>query len=182
VLRKIQPTPAKLKPAKVLVLIQPPPIGRQIAVLIGILAVCFLEAGIGASITFQSVNGWYRTIQKPAWTPPDWVFSPVWTVLYALMAVAAWLVWRRAGWRAARFPLVLFGLQLVLNVGWSLCFFGFRNPGLAAAEIVVLWLAIAVTTAAFWLHSRAAALLMGPYLAWTSFALVLNVAIWRLNA
>jgi tryptophan-rich sensory protein len=103
-------------------------------------------------------------------------------MLYALMAVAAWLVWRRAGWRAARFPLVLFGLQLVLNVGWSLCFFGFRNPGLAAAEIVVLWLAIAATTATFWFYSRAAALLMGPYLAWTSFAVVLNVAIWRLNA
>ncbi len=156
--------------------------GRQIVVLIGMLAVCFAAAGVGAGITSQSVNEWYQDLRKPEWTPPDRVFGPVWTVLYALMAVAAWMVWRRAGWPAARFPLTLFGIQLLLNVGWSLCFFGFKSPGLAAGEIAVLWLAIVATLAAFWHHSRLGALLMVPYLTWTSFAAVLNLAIWRLNA
>lgn len=145
------------------------------------LAVCFVAAGIGASITSQSVHGWYQALRKPDWNPPDWIFGPVWTVLYALMAVAAWLVWRSAGWPAARSALVVFGLQLLLNVGWSLCFFGLRNPGLAAGEIVALWLAIAVTIASFWRHSRWGAVLLLPYLAWTSFAAILNLAIWRLN-
>jgi len=162
--------------------IQPRQTGRQIAVFIGMLAVCFAAAGIGARITSHSVNDWYQNLRKPEWTPPDWVFGPVWTMLYALMAVAAWMVWRRAGWAAAKFSLTLFGIQLLLNVGWSLCFFGFKSPGLAGGEIVVLWLAISATIAAFWHHSPPGSLLLAPYLTWTSFAAVLNFAIWRLNA
>lgn len=158
-----------------------PTVVRQVAWLIGFIAVCFTAAGLGAAVTATSVGGWYQTLAKPGWNPPDWLFGPVWTALYFLMAVAAWLVWRRGGWTPARGPLGLFGLQLLLNVGWSAIFFGLRSPGFAFLEIVVLWLAIAATAIGFKSKSSLAALLLVPYLAWTSFAVVLNLAIWRLN-
>ena len=142
--------------------------------------VCFLAAGLGSLFTMASVGGWYATLAKPAWSPPDWIFGPVWTVLYATMAVAGWLVWRRGG--LASVPaLRWFAVQLVLNVGWSVVFFGLRIPGLAFIEIVALWLAIAVTLMTSWRVSRPAAILLVPYLLWVSFAAGLNFAIWRLN-
>lgn len=156
--------------------------GKQIAVLVVSLAVCFAAAGIGGSVTTSSLEDWYQTINKPSWNPPDWLFGPVWTTLFAMMSVAAWLVWRASGFRGAQLAFVWFGLQLLLNVFWSFLFFGQRNPGWAAIEIVVLWLAIAITIALFWKHSRLAALLMIPYLLWVSFAAVLNFTIWQLNA
>lgn len=158
-----------------------PTVVRQVAWLIGFIAVCFIVAGLGAAVTATSVDGWYRTLEKPSWNPPDWLFGPVWTALYFLMAVAGWLVWRRVGWTRARGPLGLFGLQLALNVGWSAIFFGLHRPGFAFLEIVVLWLAIAATALGFRSKSAMAALFLVPYLAWTSFALVLNLAIWSLN-
>ena len=158
-----------------------PTVVRQAAWLIGFIAVCFTAAGLGAAITATSVGGWYQTLAKPSWSPPDWLFGPVWTALYFLMAVAAWLVWRRGGWTSARGPLGLFGLQLSLNVGWSAIFFGLHSPGFAFLEIVVLWLAIAATATSFRSKSSMAAILLMPYLVWTSFAVVLNLAIWRLN-
>jgi tryptophan-rich sensory protein/uncharacterized protein YbjT (DUF2867 family) len=158
-----------------------PTVVRQVVWLIGFIAVCFTAAGLGAAVTATSVGGWYQTLATPSWNPPDWLFGPVWTALYFLMAVAGWVVWRRGGWKPARGPLGLFGLQLSLNVCWSAIFFGLRSPGFAFLEIVVLWLAIAATAIGFRSKSSMAALLLVPYLAWTSFAVVLNLAIWRLN-
>lgn len=124
---------------------------------------------------------WYDALRKPPFQPPKWVFGPVWTVLYAAMAVAAWRVWRRAGWDGARGPLTLFLVQLALNVAWSWLFFAWRRPDLASVEIVVLWLAILATLLAFLRVDRAAAWLLAPYLAWVTFATALTIALWRLN-
>lgn len=159
----------------------PPSIGRQLVWLSGLIATCLGVAGLGAAATASSVGDWYPTLTKPRWTPPAFVFGPVWTVLYVSMAVAAWLVWRSGGLRTTRLALTLFAVQLALNLGWSFVFFGLRRPGLAAIEIILLWLAIAATTLAFCSRSKPAAGLMVPYLAWTTFAAALNLAIWRLN-
>lgn len=158
-----------------------PTVVQQLAGLIGFLAACFAAAGLGAAATATSVGGWYHTLAKPGWNPPDWLFGPVWTVLYFMMAIAAWLVWRRHGWRAARSALTWFSAQLALNVLWSFVFFGLQRPGLAFAEIVALWMALAATAVAFYGKSAAAALLLTPYLAWTTFAALLNFAIWKMN-
>jgi tryptophan-rich sensory protein len=124
------------------------------------------------------VRDWYPTIAKPAWTPPSWLFGPVWTILYAMMGVAAWLVWRRVGWSGA---LVWFAIQLALNATWSPVFFGLHRLGLALVNIGLLWLAILGTTIAFWRVAPVAGGLFVPYLAWVSFATALNFAIWQLN-
>ena len=118
---------------------------------------------------------------KPSWTPPNWIFGPVWSALYFFMAIAAWLVWRQGGVSNATLPLTLFGFQLVLNVYWSCIFFGQENPCLAFVEVLLLWLAIAATMIEFWQRSRIAGILFVPYLVWVSFASVLNFTIWRLN-
>jgi benzodiazapine receptor len=154
---------------------------RQAVVLIALLAASLGVGALGALATAQSVGTWYQTLAKPSFNPPDRVFGPVWTALYVLMAIAAWLVWRRAGWREARPALALFALQLALNLAWSFLFFGARWIGGALVEIVLLWLAIAATIAAFRRHSAWAAWLMLPYLAWVSFASLLNWSLWRLN-
>ena len=158
-----------------------PTVVRQLAGLVAFMAVCFISAGLGAAFTVASVGGWYQTLAKPSWNPPDWLFGPVWTALYFLMAVAAWLVWRGHGWNAAKTALNWFVIQLALNVFWSFVFFGLQRPGLAFAEIIVLWLSIVATCLAFQAKSRTAALLLVPYLAWTSFAAILNLTLWRLN-
>jgi benzodiazapine receptor len=132
--------------------------------------------------TIEGVRTWYQEIAKPSFTPPDAVFGPVWTTLYATMGVAAFLVWKLGpDRRRVRGALLLFCIQLVLNGLWSLIFFGLRSPGLALVEILSLLVLIAATTREFWGQSRAAGLLMVPYLAWVSFATVLNAAFWRLN-
>lgn len=155
-----------------------PSVGRQVLALIGWLALCFAATGTAA---FVSIDGWYAALQKPSWNPPAWVFGPAWTVLYISMAVAAWLVWREGGWKAQRRALGLFLVQWVLNALWTPLFFGLHRPGLAFAEIVILWLAIAATLAAFWRVNKVAGVLLVPYLAWVTFAAALNFAIWRLN-
>jgi benzodiazapine receptor len=129
----------------------------------------------------RSVADWYPTLAKPSWTPPAWLFGPVWTVLYVMMAVAGWLVWKRYGLTGAREALLLFFVQLALNAAWSWLFFGFRMPGVAFAEIVMLWGAIVATTLLFWKACAPAAVLFLPYLLWVTFAAVLNYSIWRLN-
>ncbi len=146
------------------------------------IALCLGAAALGAAATAPQIPGWYATLAKPAWNPPAWVFGPVWTTLYLMMACAAWLVWRSGGFRGAPGALGLFLLQLALNAGWSWVFFGMQQPGWAVAVIVLLWCAIVATMAAFFRRSLAAGWLMAPYLAWVSFAAVLNAAIWRLNA
>lgn len=159
------------------------PHGWQLpAGLIFSLVIVYSAAAIGGLATASSVDLWYLELQKPSWNPPGWVFGPVWTALYAMMALAAWMVWRVNGWRSASGALSLFAGQLLLNSLWSLLFFGWQRPDLALVEIGLLWLSIFATMIAFWRHSRAASLLLVPYLAWVSFASVLNYAIWSLNA
>lgn len=133
-------------------------------------------------ITADGVRSWYPSIAKPGFTPPDWVFGPVWTALYISMGWASYLIWRR-GFHApgVRAALTFYAIQLLLNSLWSPLFFGLQSPGLAFAEIVVFWAALAWTVVLFRRVSLAAALVMMPYLAWVSFATVLNFAIWRLN-
>lgn len=137
--------------------------------------------GLGAIATTPEIEGWYRTIEKPSWNPPDWVFGPVWTTLYVMMGIAAWIVWKPHGIKDCAKSLTLFGVQLVLNIAWSWIFFGMHKPGLAFAEIIVLWFAIAATTVAFFKASKMAGSLMLPYLVWVAFASGLNFAIWQLN-
>ena len=149
--------------------------------LVVFLALCLEAAGLGAIATTPE-DVWYQTLEKPSWNPPGWVFGPVWTTLYVLMAVAAWLVWKSEGLKSSAMPLTLFGFQLLLNVAWSWIFFRLHQPGWAFAEILVLWFAILATTVAFFRRSRLAGGLMVPYLAWVSFASVLNFAIWQMNA
>jgi len=146
------------------------------------IALSLLAGVIGSLFTAHSVTTWYVALAKPSWTPPSWLFGPVWTVLYLLMGLAAWLVWRKGGFAAATAPLALFLVQLALNATWSVLFFGLRRPGLAFGEIVLLWCFILATTIAFWSRRAAAAYLMLPYLGWVSFALALNLSIWRLNS
>jgi tryptophan-rich sensory protein len=128
-----------------------------------------------------SPGEWYAGLAKPSWNPPSWVFAPVWSTLYVLMGVAAWLVWRRAGFAGAPVALGLFAAQLVLNALWSYLFFGLHQPAVALVEIVVLWLVILATTTAFWRVSAPAGGLLLPYLCWVGFAGVLNFQLWRLN-
>ncbi len=149
--------------------------------LVVFLVVCFAAAGIGGAVTAPKIDNWYATLAKPAWNPPDWVFGPVWSALYFCMAIAAWLVWRQGGLVAAATPLAWFTTQLVLNLCWSCLFFGLQEPGVAFFEVLLLWAAIAVTMVAFWRRSAIAGLLLAPYLAWVTFASVLNCVIWRLN-
>jgi len=154
---------------------------RSGLMLLAFVAVCFAAGAIGGVATSMSVKTWYVELNKPTWNPPSWVFGPVWTVLYVMMAVAAWLVWRRTGFKGGRKPLGLFAWQLVLNAGWSWIFFGLRDPMPAFFELGALWFAIAATAVVFWKTSRVASLLLVPYLLWTTFAGVLNFVIWRLN-
>ena len=156
--------------------------GWSIIGLVVCLVACFGAAEAGALFTRASIAEWYPTLQQPSWTPPPWVFAPVWILLYAMMAVAAWLVWRKGGWAGAQGAMELFALQLVLNAAWSPLFFGMHSPGLAMLDLAALWLAIVGTTAAFWRQNRTAAMLMMPYLAWSTFAGALNFSIWRMNS
>jgi len=125
---------------------------------------------------------WYALLTKPSWNPPSFVFAPVWSTLYVLMGLAAWLVWRRAGFLGAKVALGLFLFQLILNALWSYLFFGLHRPDFAFIDIIALWLAILLNAFSFRQVSTRAALLMLPYLIWVSFAGVLNLQLWRLNA
>lgn len=158
------------------------PRSKQAIGLIAWIMLCLAVGGLGAFATTPEIGGWYQTIRKPSWNPPNWIFGPVWTTLYIMMAVAAWLVWRKAGFRHASKPLGLFLLQLILNFAWSFIFFRYHQPGWAFVEIVALWLAITATIVAFLRVSTPAALMLLPYLGWVSFASILNFTIWQLNA
>lgn len=149
--------------------------GESAVLLISSLALVAVVAAVGGAATSRSVGDWYEGLDRAPWNPPSWVFGPAWTVLYVLMAVAAWLVAREGlDDSAVRTALALYGVQLALNLGWSVVFFGLRRPGLALIEIVVLFVAVAATAIAFQAVSAPAAWLLVPYLAWVAFAASLN--------
>ncbi len=154
---------------------------RQWLVLAGLLAASFLVAFVGGLSSTAGVDGWYAAADKPPWTPPNWLFGPVWTVLYTAMAVAAWLVWRRWGWRDARPALLLYSGQLVLNAIWTPLFFGAEQLWLALAVIVALDVVLVLTVIAFFRRHRLAGALMVPYLAWAVYATTLNGGVAVLN-
>jgi benzodiazapine receptor len=137
---------------------------------------------ISSVFTVSAIPTWYAPLAKPTLNPPAWIFGPVWTALYLLMGIAAFLIWRK-GWgqNDVRMALSIFCAQLILNAFWSIIFFGFHSPGWASAEIAVLWIAIVATIVAFAKISRPAAWLLAPYILWVSFAAYLNYSIWILN-
>ncbi len=155
---------------------------RNVIAFVVALALPQIAGGIGALFTYEAIPSWYATLMRPLFAPPNWIFGPVWTTLFILMGIAAFIVWKK-GWEkpAVQVALSTFGFQLVLNTFWSILFFGLQSPGLALFEIVLLWCAIAANIVAFWRVSRLAGLLLLPYIAWVSFAAYLNYMIWMLN-
>ena len=163
------PTKTNLKPS------------RDILGLVIFVALCVAVSGIGGAVTATSVDTWYQVLHKPPFNPPDWAFAPVWTTLYVLMAIAGWRVWRHTRSDARRKALMVFAMQLGLNLAWSFLFFGFRQIGMALLEIVILLVVIIANTILFWRIDRLAGALFVPYVLWVAYALVLNAAIWLLN-
>lgn len=153
---------------------------KQIFGLIGWFVVSFAASAIGALASIQA-QSFYGGLVQPSWAPPASVFGPVWTLLYAMMAVAAWLVWRSGGFRNNRIALSLFGVQLALNALWSWLFFAWHLGAWAFVDILLLWIFIAATALAFWRVRPMAGVLLVPYLMWVSFAAVLNYFMWQLN-
>ncbi len=149
--------------------------------LIGWLVLCFAVAGISGSWTAVEIPTWYRSLLRPAIAPPNWIFGPVWSVLYALMAIAAWLISQLPNSKERTVALLLFCLQLALNFAWSWLFFHLHRTGIAVVENVLLWVCILATIAAFLPLSRIAGWLLVPYIAWVSFAILLNFEFWRIN-
>jgi benzodiazapine receptor len=158
------------------------PFSRQAIALLAFVGACLLAGAVGALLNAAPIRDWYPTLRKPDWTPPEWVFGPVWTTLYLLMGLAAWLIWRRAGWGVGRIPLGLFAVQLALNAAWSVLFFNLRSPGSAFGEILLLWCAIGALLWSFVRISTLAGLLLVPYWLWVTFAAALNGVIWWTNA
>jgi tryptophan-rich sensory protein len=154
---------------------------KIVKLLIAILG-CQIAGVVGSIFTAPSIPTWYATIEKPGFTPPNWVFAPAWTFLFVLMGVSAYLVWNKGlENRKVRISLLIFGIQLVLNVVWSFLFFRLQSPLYAFFEIIVLWLTIVLTILNFFKISRAAGWLLIPYITWVSFAAILNFSIVRLN-
>lgn len=146
--------------------------------LAGFFAICFLAASSGGIF---SPGDWYEQLAKPRWTPPNWAFPLVWGILFLMIAVAGWLVWRAGSWADIWPALTLYGVQLLFNAGWSAIFFGLKRPDLGLIEVAFLWTSILACILAFVPLSLLAALLMLPYLVWVSIAAMLNYQIWRLN-
>ncbi len=146
--------------------------------LIPFVGACFVVALSGA--VFRP-GAWYEGLAKPSWRPPNWLFGPAWTVLYICIAVSGWFVWRQVGFSGAPGAMTVYAIQLLLNAGWSACSFGLRRLDLAFGELILLWLSIAANVAVFEPISTTAALLLIPYLAWVTFAGVLNFTLWQMN-
>ena len=137
---------------------------------------------IGSLFTMPAIGSWYSTLTRPEFAPPNWIFGPVWTTLYLLMGIAAFLVWQKGlDKKEVKIALAIFGVQLILNTLWSIIFFGLQSPGWAFVEIVILWVAIAATIVSFAKVSKIAAWLLAPYILWVSFAAYLNFMIFWLN-
>jgi benzodiazapine receptor len=144
----------------------------------GWIAVCFLPS---ATAVFVGPGEWYDELVKPAWTPPSWVFGPVWLTLYVLMGIAAWRVWVDRGFARARFELIFFLVHLIFNAAWTWLFFGLQQPVIAAIDIVVLWMMIVALTILFWRRDAVAGVMLLPYLLWVTYATTLNIGIVMLN-
>ncbi|HEX6373963.1 MAG TPA: TspO/MBR family protein [Longimicrobium sp.] len=153
---------------------------RQWLGLAGWLLASFAAAAVGG-VASAGAGDFYQQLVKPGWAPPGWLFGPVWSVLYLLMGIAAWLVWRERGFRGARGALTLFVVQLAANALWTWLFFAWRRGALAFGEILLLWVLIAATIAAFWRVRPLAGALLIPYLLWVTFASALTFAVWRMN-
>jgi len=151
---------------------------RSVGALVIFLVISFIPALFGSMFR---PDAWYEDLVKPTLNPPNWIFGPVWAGLYAIMGISAWIVWRQRQTVSVQAAFIFFGIQLSLNGFWTYIFFGLKNPGLAFAEILMLWVAISCTLAAFWQKSRCAGLLLLPYLLWVSFAVYLNFELWKLN-
>ena len=149
-----------------------------LTVFFGQTAFVYVMSGI---VTATSVDGWYQALDKPPFNPPDWIFAPVWSVLYLTMAFAGWMAWRRSRDHQRRFVVVAFSVQLGLNFLWSILFFGLQWVGAALVEVILFWASILWAMGVFWPIDKRAALLFVPYACWVAFAIVLNAAIWMLN-
>jgi tryptophan-rich sensory protein len=146
---------------------------------------CQMAGIIGSVFTTPAINSWYQTINKPTWNPSNWLFAPVWITLFILMGISFYLIWTKREneklAKKAKTAMIIFIIQLMLNIIWSVLFFGLKNPDWAFYEIIILWIAILLTIIKFWPLSRVAGILLIPYLAWVSFASILNFTIWQLN-
>ena len=145
------------------------------------LAAAFGAAAIGGAGTSKAIPVWYKGLKKPSFTPPEWAFGPVWTILYLLMAIAAWMVWEQGIAASVALPLAVYGIQLALNVLWSFLFFAWKKLRAGFIEIIALWAAVLATLLLFWGVSSIAGVLTVPYLAWVSVASALNYKVWKLN-
>lgn len=143
--------------------------------------ITFSAAFIGSFFTAKSIDNWYQFLNKPFFAPPNWLFAPVWTLLYILMALSAFLIWQKKKELKVNKALTLYFIQLILNAIWSIVFFGFRRPALAFFEIILLWLFILLTLIDFYKIKKMAGLLLIPYLLWVAFAAILNLSVWILN-
>ena len=156
--------------------------GSKILKLVVSILVCQGAGAVGSLFTSPAISGWYATLQKPSFNPPNWVFAPVWTTLFLLMGIALYLVWiSGAESKKKRTAILIFAVQLILNIFWSVLFFGLQSPLYAFIEIIILWLAILITIISFYKISKPAAYLLLPYILWVSFAAVLNFSILILN-
>ena len=142
--------------------------------------ICLLAGFIGSIFTTPAITTWYAALQRPSFAPPNWVFFPVWTSLFIMMWISLFLVWQKKEKKVN--ALYIFAAQLILNVLWSVAFFGLRSPLLGLIEIIILWIAILATILSFMKISRTAGYLLIPYILWVSFAAILNFSIWRLNS
>lgn len=142
--------------------------------------VCQLAGGIGSLFTAPNITGWYGTLQKPSFNPPNWIFGPVWTTLFVLMGISLYLIWNSKSPKK-NIAITVFGVQLGLNVLWSVLFFGMQNPFLAFCEIILLWVAILASMILFWPIAKKTTWLLLPYILWVSFASILNFTLWQLN-
>jgi tryptophan-rich sensory protein len=153
---------------------------KSILGLVGWIAVCFIASAAGAIASIEA-QSFYGQLAQPSWAPPPWLFGPAWTILYTLMAIAAWLVWRSGGFRSNRVALTVFLVQLAVNGLWSWLFFAWQLGAVAFAEIILLWVLILSTVVLFWRVRPLAGALLVPYLAWVSFASALNYSLWQNN-
>ena len=142
--------------------------------------ICQIAGGIGAIVTYPSIKGWYESLQKPSFNPPNWIFGPVWTLLYVLMGISLFLIWKNNE-KDNKSAISIFIVQLILNVVWSCLFFGLHSPFLAFLEITILWFFILFTIYKFWRIDKISSLLLVPYILWVTFASFPNFYIWKLN-